>query len=154
MTQLESGQQAEEEAPAKIGDQAERHAEVERLAVAAVDRAVEEDRRRGFTITKFGRHPEFGYFHARVTPSGGVPVYVHRRFGSWMAPGTINGHPVLKEVNYEVKVALQTKARAVEKAERVASGKEDENGQPNGDTDGPGSGGAEPGPDVNGETAE
>ncbi len=76
--------------------------------------------RRGFTITKFGAHAD-GYLHARVTPTEGRPVYVHRRFGSWLAPGTVKGQEVLKEIEalfpegYEVKVALQDKARAWER---------------------------------------
>lgn len=105
-------------------------ARVEELARTAVDKAVAEDRaeRRGFTITKFGRH-ETGYFHARVTIDG-QPFYLHRRFGSWMAPGEVDGARVMKEVEgivlgtsvqgrgKEIKEALQQKARATEKAER------------------------------------
>lgn len=82
--------------------------------------ALESGERRGFTITKFERH-EDGYFHARVTPRDGNPVYVHRRFGSWLAPGTLRGRVVLREVQYDVKVALQQKARAVERQERLES---------------------------------
>lgn len=133
MTQLESGQQEDGGGREKMEDTAIRHAEVERLSIAAVDEAIDQlanpvdpeeepvrrGGRRGFTITKFGRH-EDGYLHARVTPKDGKPVYVHCRFGSWMAPGTINGNPVLKEVTMPVKVELQVKARAIEKAERLA----------------------------------
>lgn len=93
---------------------------VVRLARAGVERAVGE--RRGFTITKLGRH-EDGYFHARITPAGGKPIYVHRRYGSWMAPGKFRGREVMKELESlrlppDAKVELQRKARALERAER------------------------------------
>lgn len=103
---------------------------VERLSRTAVDKAVAQDRadRRGFTITKFGRHPD-GYWHARVTVDG-KPIYMHRRYGSWMCPGTLNGQSMLKEIEAlllgtscdgqgkEIKEALQTNARRLERAER------------------------------------
>lgn len=71
-----------------------------------------------FTVSRFGKHPD-GYFHAKVSV-GDKSFYVHRRFGSWLAPGEINGKAVLKEINYEIKQALQQKARAYEKTERNA----------------------------------
>lgn len=89
----------------------------------AVAREAMEGRRRGFTITKFGRH-EDGYFHAWVNIDGDR-FYVHRRHGSWLAPGKVGERAVLKELEalmpdgLDVKVALQLKARAVEKAERA-----------------------------------
>lgn len=108
---------------------------VERLARTAVDRAIEEDRsRRGFTITKFGRHGA-GFYHARVTVDGNA-IYVHRRFGSWMCPGVIEGRTVVKEVEAllvgtscegrgkEVKEALQSRVHSAEKALRVAARRE------------------------------
>jgi hypothetical protein len=108
---------------------------VVRLAEASVERATGE--RRGFTITKFGRH-EDGYLHARVTPAGGTPIYVHRKFGSWMAPGELKGRPVLKEIaQKEVKVALQAKAFSLEKAERTQRSEDDGktiDGSPSGPT--------------------
>lgn len=105
---------------------------VERLARQGVDKALAEDERerREFTITKFGRH-ENSYFHARVTIAG-TSYYVHRRYGSWMAPGEQGGRAVLKEIDaligrnaIDVKTALQTKARAIEKAERRERGETD-----------------------------
>jgi hypothetical protein len=47
-------------------------------------------------------------------------LYVHRKFGSWLAPGTLgDGRAVLKEVvSMDVKEALQKQALAIEKAER------------------------------------
>lgn len=87
---------------------------VVRLSQTAARKAVEGRTRRGFTITKFGRH-EDGYFHARVTGSDGTPVYVHRRYGSWLAPGSLQGRAVMKEVVYDVAVELQRKARLYEK---------------------------------------
>lgn len=101
---------------------------VEQLARTAVDKAVAEDRseRRGFTITKFGKH-ESGYFHARVTVDGRA-IYMHARFGSWMCPGEQDGRAILKEIEAlvagtsvggkEIKEALQSKVRAIERAER------------------------------------
>lgn len=107
---------------------------VVRLAEQGVERAVGE--RRSFTITKFGRHPELGYFHARVT-HGGRTFYVHRKWGSWLAPGKVRGRELMKELEalgipFEAKVELCRRARLVERAER---GEESKNGQPeNGDT--------------------
>lgn len=113
-----------------------RASRVRRLAERGVERAMGE--RRDFTITKFGRS-EDGYFHARVTPAGGKPVYVHRKHGSWLAPGRVRGRELLKELEglgfpIEVKVELQKKARAIERAER---GEEHNDGAPNGPTDSP-----------------
>lgn len=92
---------------------------VVRLAEQGVEKALRD--RRPFTITKLSRH-EDGYLHARVTPSGGQPIYVHRRYGSWMAPGEIGGRKVMKELEAfglptAAKVELQRKARALERAE-------------------------------------
>lgn len=109
---------------------------VERLAEEAVEKGV----RRGFTITKFSRH-EDGYLHARVTPSGSRPIYVHARFGSWMAPGTQRGQGMLKELEAlmkpelarEAKMELSRKARSLERRERGAP-----NGNEGGTDDDPG----------------
>lgn len=46
-------------------------------------------------IERFGRHAD-GYFHARIVV-GGRRFYLHRRYGSWLAPGTWGGRAVLKE---------------------------------------------------------
>lgn len=98
--------------------------QVEQLARQAGQKAAREvqaeQSRRPFTITKFSRH-ELGYLHARVTPKDGKPVYVHCRFGSWMAPGTINGRSVLKELTMPVKIELQKKAGTLEYQERRAA---------------------------------
>lgn len=93
-----------------------REEKVVRLARQGVERAMRE-----FTITKMSRH-EMGYLHARITPAGGRPIYVHRRFGSWMAPGKIGDREVMKELEsfglpQAAKVELQRKARALERAE-------------------------------------
>lgn len=103
--------------------------QVERLARASVDKALAVGRRE-FTITKFGRH-ENGYLHARITINGDG-YYVHRRFGSWMAPGNVAGRAVLKEIDaliggnaIEIKEALQTKARSIERAEKRQTGEPD-----------------------------
>ena len=117
---------------------------VEQLARDAVDKAVAEDRaeRRGFTITKFGKH-EAGYFHARVTVDG-RPIYMHLRYGSWMCPGEIGGRAVQKEIEAlvvgtsvegegkAIKEALQAKVHTIEKAERLAREREKQqaNGAP------------------------
>jgi hypothetical protein len=69
-----------------------------------------------FTVDKFGRHRD-GYLHARVL-IGEEAFYVHRRFGSWMLPGAINGRHVLREVLAPYNVALQERARPFERAER------------------------------------
>lgn len=68
-----------------------------------------------FTVEKFGRSSQ-GYFHAKVLIED-QPLYVHRRYGSWMAPGHIKGKPVLKEIPLVLKETLQVKARAIEKQE-------------------------------------
>jgi hypothetical protein len=152
MPQLESGQQPEEgvradfssEAPTREGDETlaavDRLEELAESAVAKV-RSGETNKRRGFTITKFGKHPD-GYYHARVTPSGGATVYVFCKYGSWMAPGSIKGKAVLKEVVHkEVLEELARMARAARRKE----------GRSNGDTDtGEGS---DEGPDADGEDA-
>lgn len=106
-------------------------AKLQRLAREGVRKAAGE--RRGFTITKFGVH-EDGYFHAFVVINGDR-YYVHRRFGSWMAPGSISGRAVLKEVEsicggeisaMDIKRALQDKARPVEKARRAKTTDDEE----------------------------
>lgn len=121
---------------------------VEQLSRDAVDKAVAQEKaeRRGYTITKFGRHDN-GYWHARVTVDG-QGYYLHRRFGSWMAPGQLNGLTIMKEVEglvvgssvdgrgKEIKEVLQQKAHAIEKAERLAARpQEDSNAAESDNTD-------------------
>lgn len=111
---------------------------VTRLAAEGMQKALGD--RRPFTVTKFSRHPD-GYLHARITPSGAKPVYVHRRFGSWLAPGMIRGREVMKELESfglptAAKVELQRKARALERAEK---GDTDAPDTTEADTDGGGS---------------
>lgn len=88
----------------------------------------------GVTITKFGRNETHGYLEARVTVTGRDTIYLHRRYGSWMAPKEAHktGEVKLHEVEgvifprglaIEVKDELATKARALEKAERLAAEK-------------------------------
>jgi hypothetical protein len=114
-------------------EQGSREKEAARLGRAAAAKAIEQDRaeRRGYTITKFERH-EDGYYHARVTVDG-KPIYMHRRYGSWLCPGTVNGRAILKEVEplligtsvdgyaKEIKESLQSKVHATEKAARLAA---------------------------------
>jgi len=69
-----------------------------------------------FRVLHFGRHPD-GYLHARVQANGG-PIYVHCRWGSWMAPGTVNGKPVLKEVLSPYRDVLADQARQLRANER------------------------------------
>lgn len=97
-----------------------------------------------FTISNFERHID-GYFHARVVLPDGKRVYLHRRYGSWMAPGSVNGNTVLKEpeslgVPHEAKVELARRAKATERKERgdVETSDSDR--------------GSEPGDDASGET--
>lgn len=122
---------------------------VEQLSREAVDKAVAQEKaeRRGYTITKFGRHDN-GYFHARVTVDG-RGFYMHARFGSWMVPGQLNGATVMKEVEglvvgtsvegrgKEIKEVLQQKVHAIQKAERLAARppQEDSNAAESDDTD-------------------
>lgn len=106
--------------------------QLKRLGRTAAEKALAPDR--DFTITKFSRHEE-GYFHARVTAEDKT-VYFHRKYGSWMAPGTKGKQHLLKEVEglfsadvaTPIKQALAAKARAMEKQERLdndrAEGKE------------------------------
>jgi hypothetical protein len=72
--------------------------------------------RRDFTISKFSRH-EDGYLHARVVV-GGRKFYFNCQFGSWLAPGRLNGQPIWKEpeallgpIGTNVKFALAERAR-------------------------------------------
>lgn len=137
----------------------DREQQVEQLARTAVDKAVAEDRaeRRGFTITKFGRH-EDGFYHARVTVDG-KPIYLHRRWGSWMCPGTINGQSMLKEVEAlvigtscagrgkEIKEALQTKVRQIERRERQEDSSAEQTDDPGDRDDAPDVGGSTGGED-------
>lgn len=103
-------------------------AKVARLARESVRKATEQ---RGFSIVRFGVHDD-GYFHARVTING-QPFYVHRRYGSWMAPGTLNKRPILKEIEaiggedvnaMAIKTALQKKARAAEQGRATSTNEE------------------------------
>lgn len=68
-----------------------------RAARAAVDAAMRDEYdRRTFTVAKFGRH-RYGYLHALVRLNDGQEFYFHRRYGSWLAPGTWKGRSVMKE---------------------------------------------------------
>ncbi len=48
-----------------------------------------------FKVERFERHRD-GYLHARVIVGEKV-AYFHRMYGSWLAPGHVGGHAVLKE---------------------------------------------------------
>lgn len=79
--------------------------------------------RRAFVITKLERHPEHGYWRARVTCEG-VTLEVHRRFGSWLAEvrtapraRTFNQREVLPHVAAE----LQRKVKRLERREGVVA---------------------------------
>ena len=80
--------------------------------------------RRQFVISKFDRHPD-GYLHARVVVHG-QPYYFHRRYGSWLAPGHLDGQAVLTEpegllgsqLGQEVKYALSEKSAPYDNADR------------------------------------
>jgi hypothetical protein len=98
-----------------------------REAARAVNAAVSSEyNRRIFTISKFGRHPD-GWLHARVVVNG-TPFYFHRRYGSWLAPGTIGLREVLKEpeallgsnLGRDVKFALSDKSAPFDAADRKA----------------------------------
>jgi hypothetical protein len=90
-------------------------AEDERLMAEAARDVIEPvGRCDSFRITKFSMHPD-GYLHARLSTEG-VTYYVHDRFGSWMAPGSVDGKIVLKDVLSPYRNALADKARAFRKA--------------------------------------
>lgn len=101
---------------------------VQRATQAALDAVNDEIgrsyTRRQFTISKFARHPD-GFLHARVVVDG-QGFYFHRRYGSWLAPGHINGHAVLKEpeallgsvLGREVKFTLSDKSAPYDTADR------------------------------------
>jgi hypothetical protein len=74
----------------------------------------QERTRRGFTITKFGLHPD-GYLHAMLTVEG-KGFYVDLKYGSWMAAGTENGKPVRKDVLWPYTEALAAKAAKFRRA--------------------------------------
>lgn len=98
---------------------------VEREARAAVNEAVRAayDRRQ-FVIEKFGRHRD-GYLHARLLV-GERPVYITCQYGSWLAPGQLDGREVDKEpeallgpdIGREVRFALSEEAQRFERRER------------------------------------
>jgi hypothetical protein len=98
-------------------------AEASRAAAEAIG---EIEARRQFTVSKFDRHPD-GYLHARVVVNG-QRFYFHRRFGSWLAPGHINGHAVCKEpeallgsvLGREVKFTLSERSSPYDTADRRA----------------------------------
>lgn len=90
-----------------------------RAARQALKTAIGEDYDRlRFRIERFGVHRD-GYMHARIIVDGAQKVYLHCRFGSWLAPVHVNGHPLLKEpeallgsdLGRTVKLALAHEAR-------------------------------------------
>ena len=72
--------------------------------------------RRPFTITQLRRHPELGFWQARITHQGEV-FDVDCRFGSWQAPKGLSRVDVMPDV----AGALQAKVRPLERAERRAA---------------------------------
>lgn len=87
------------------------------LARRAVGKAVAQDRaeRSGFTIMKFAQH-ERGYYHARVSVDG-RPIYMDRRFGSWMCPGMQDGSVIMKEVEaLVVGTSVQGRGKEIKEA--------------------------------------
>lgn len=76
-----------------------------------------------FIITKLERHPEAGYWTARVS-AGGETIEVDKRYGSWHAivrdePGVRRFHRQF--VLSPVAAALQERVRRLERKEREAA---------------------------------
>lgn len=67
----------------------------------------------GIRITRVRRHPEDGYWIARVTPEGGSTVDVHCKYGSWFVEQGGNQ----REVIPRVAAAIQERVRRLERAE-------------------------------------
>jgi hypothetical protein len=105
---------------------------IEEAARAAAETIGALRAQRHFTVSKFGRHPD-GYPHARVVMDG-RPYYFHCRYGSWLAPGHLNGKGLLKEpeallgaeIGREVRFTLAEKARLLRLAEAKEQAKEQE----------------------------